>query len=312
MRATQNSTYRTILNQLNSINGRLGSLQTQAATGKKLNRPSDDPASIRPVLFTRAEITGTERYTRTIDSGLDRVNIMDGQFDHMQNILVRVKEIAIAANNGTLDAQNRKTFANEVAQLQEELLAAGNAQVDGKYVFSGYEIHNESFSLNPAYDPVTDPRPVLYGGDTGEFKVQIGPVEQVKINVTGNVLLLGDADNDGVTDPGAVDVFGVLKSLEEALNNNDQMAVAGTIGDIDAAREQISSERSRLGNTGRRLEDAKERMLDAQVELESILSRYEDADLVETISNLTQQESALEAALSVTGRLSQLSILDFV
>ena len=49
-----------------------------------------------------------------------------------------------------------------------------------------------------------------------------------------------------------------------------------------------------------------------EIDLKAILSRYEDADAIEVFNDIVQQESAFQAALSVTGRVSQLSILDYL
>ena len=56
MKSTQATTYRTLNSELNRLNGSLDTLRSQAATGKKLLRPSDDPAAIRPVLSARTDI----------------------------------------------------------------------------------------------------------------------------------------------------------------------------------------------------------------------------------------------------------------
>lgn len=312
MRATQSTTYRSILSQLQNINNRLADLQMQSATGKKMTKASDDPSAIRPVLFSQAQITSSQRYTRSMDAGLDRIDNMDGHLDHMENILVRVKEVALAAVNGSLDAQNRLTYAEEVEGMSNELLDSANAQLDGKYLYAGYEVYTKPFTANPAYDPTTDPRPILYNGDDGAFQLEIGPGEQIDVNLTGNALLLGDKNFDSTTDAGAVDVFAVMKRVEEALRNDDPAAVEAELDNLDTAQEQVRSSRSLMGNAGARLETAKDRMADTEIQMKAVLSRYQDADLVQTLASLTQQETALQAALNVTGRLSKLSILDFV
>ena len=51
---------------------------------------------------------------------------------------------------------------------------------------------------------------------------------------------------------------------------------------------------------------------DMQITLQETLSRYEDVDIIEAITNMTQQENALEAALQVTAQVSRLSILDYL
>ena len=97
MRATQTTTYRSLQSFLDRTSDQLQKLQLQAATGKKLNRPSDDPTAISPVLSARTQIQTSDRYVETIESGLDRIGNMDGYLDSMENIMVRVKEISIAS-----------------------------------------------------------------------------------------------------------------------------------------------------------------------------------------------------------------------
>lgn len=312
MRATLGTTYRSLLGSLNRINSRLEDLRVQTASGKKLQRPSDDPSSIRPTLYARADIVSAGRFTRTINSALDQIENQDYYLDNMENILVRAKEIAIAAVNDSLNAQDRLTYAGEVARLRQELFDMGNAQFDGKYLFSGYQIHSKPLVENPAYDPVLDPRPVLYQGDNGSFKLATGPGEMTQVNLTGNALLLGDSDNDGVTDPGGTDIFAAMKRLEDALRANDTAAIEAEMPNVTSGMEQIRRHRSIMGNNGSRLEEALGRMEDMKIRMREVLSRYEDADLVETIANLKQQESALQAALAVTGRISELSILNYL
>ncbi|TYP00179.1 flagellar hook-associated protein 3 FlgL [Geothermobacter ehrlichii] len=312
MRATMGTTYRSLLGNLNRINSRLEELRVQTASGKKLQRPSNDPSAIRPTLYARADIVSANRFTRTINAGIDRIDNQDYYLDNMENILVRAKEISIAAVNDSLNAEDRLTYANEVAQLRKELFDMGNAQFDGKYLFSGHQIHTRPFVENPAYDPVNDPRPVLYNGDNGAFNLATGPGEVTRVNITGNALLLGDADNDGVTDPDGTDVFGVMKRLEDALRNNDSAAIEAEMSGLESSMEQVRRHRSIMGNNGSRLEEALGRMENMEIRMREILSRYEDADLVETIANLKKQESALQAALAVTGRISELSILNYL
>jgi len=425
MRATQTTTYRSLQSFLDRTTDKLSQLQLQAATGKRMNRPSDDPTAISPVLSARTQIMTSNRYIETIESGLDRLDNAEGYLDGMENTLVRVKEIAIAAVNGSLNQQDLLTYAEEVSQLREVLLDAGNAQVDGKYLFAGFEEKTAPFSLNPAY-PATPPSssvsPVLYAGDNGSLEFEIAPNELVGVNLAGNGFLLGDFDNDGATDSGAVDIFSLVTALEEALRGNNQpvpmflpdvaattttngvagvtaevqnldlssMTLAagdtltlsidgtdftytnatggdltgaglvtdvvanlpvanytladsgsgvmtitqnagseadiapitttrgfmGTITDLinplESAADQVRSQRSLKGNIGRRLETALAHMEQIKIDMEEMRSRYEDADILETITSMEQQQQSFEAALNVTGKVSALSILDYI
>ncbi len=312
MKATQAATYRTMMQNLQRQGNDLSDLRTTAATGKRLNRPSDDPTAVRPVLAERAQIRTTERHRKTIETGLDRLQAADTQLETVENVMVRAKELAIQAGNGILNAQDRQMLAAEVSELRQQLLGAANAQDLGRHLFAGFRENAPPFAANPAYDPLLDPRPVLYSGDQGVVQLEVGPGERVAVNLSGSALFLGDADGDGATDAGGTDLFATLAGLEQALRANDPAGVQARLGDLDRGADQARTLRGTLGLTGARLESSRERLAAAQTDMEGVLARYEEADILETLSRITQQESAFEAALNVTARISKLSILDYL
>jgi len=197
MKVTDSSTYRLMQTNLDRITNDLLVLRNQGATGLKLNRPSDDPGAIRPVLTTRTQLQQNNRYLETMGQAGDKMAAADGHLDHVENILVRVKEISINAINSALSDSDRATLADEIAELKNELLDAANAVVDGKYIFAGYEEDTIPFTENPAYDPalydVTDVTtwPYLYHGDNHPTRLEITPGEYIEANLTGNELFMG-------------------------------------------------------------------------------------------------------------------------
>lgn len=197
MKVTDNSTYRLMQTNLNRITTDLLDLRNQGATGLKLNKPSDDPGAIRPVLTTRTQLQQNDRYLETMGQAGDKMAATDGHLDHVENILVRVKEIAINSVNSTLDEVDRSTLADEIAELRNELLDTANAVVDGKYIFGGYKENTIPFTKNDSYDPdlydesdVTT-WPYLYNGDNNPTKLEITPGEVIETNLTGNALFMG-------------------------------------------------------------------------------------------------------------------------
>ena len=308
MKATQVTTYRSLQNFLDRTSDRLSTLQLQAATGKKLNRPSDDPTAISPVLSARTQIQASDRYIETIATGLDRINNMDGYLDGIGNTMIRLKEIAIAGVNGAMGPTDMNTYAEEVRQLRESLLADSNAQVDGKYLFSGFEEKTPPFAIAPGFDPAAyDPTDsttwpqVVYQGDSNVIDFEIAPNELITVNVTGDKLMQGNED-----------IFALVTQLEAAFRNNDPNAIAGLLDPLENAANQVRAERSLKGNIGRRLEIAGDQMEKIKIDMEEFRSRYEDADILETITQLQQQQQSFEAALNVTGKVSALSILDYI
>lgn len=345
MKATEATTYRMLQTNLDRVTNRLEDLRIQGATGIKLTKPSDDPSAIRPVLTTRTQIMHTERYLETMGVTLDKMQSTDGHLGHVENILQRVKEITINSINGIVSPADMAIFADEVANLKQELLDSTNAQVDGKYIFAGYAentipfVENPNYNPNPPVDPLnpnppynpTDSTtwPYLYMGDPHPFELEITPGENLESNLTGNDLFMG-INNAAMqaggpsppavyaSDPDRIDIFSVLTRTEEALragNVDDPLGAGGglqeKIDHLEIAADQNRRLRSQLGNRAARVESAMLHQEDVKIDLQQILSRYQDADAIETFNAIMQQETAFQAALNITSKVSQISILDY-
>lgn len=336
MKVTNGTTYRMLQTNLGKISTRLEDLRNQGATGIKLNKPSDDPASIRPVLTTRSQIRSTERYLDTMGVSLDKMEATDGNLEHVENILQRVKEITINSINGAMSPADMTVFADEVSQLRQELLDAANATVDGKYIFAGYQENVKPFVENTSYDPALYDQadsatwPYIYQGDPNPTELEITPGEKLQTNLTGNDLFMGISNSvmqagpippavGYPSDAGRIDIFSVLTRVEEALRagNIDDPAGAGgglqlQMENIDTAADQSRRLRSQLGNRASRVDTAMMHQEDVRLDLNQILSRYQDADAIETFAAITKQETAFQAALSITAKVSKISILDYL
>lgn len=319
MKTTSMTTYRTLLQNLTRGSTRLNDWRIKTATGKRLNKPSDDPTAIRPVLNARTQISASERYLRTMDTVQDRLDNSEGYLYNTENILVRVKELAISAGDGAYSPEDLTLLADELALRREELLDAANANIDGKFIFAGYQDNAQPFVLNPVYDPAAydpaDPATwsVQYVGDTHAVQMEIGPGALVDSSLPGNELFLGlkDTDGDGTLEQTGTDLFGVLDRMEQALRANNPDAVLAELGTLDQGADQVRRLHGSLGIVGQRLDTARAHMETLNIDMQTILSRYEDIDLVEAVSNMSQEEMAFDAALKVSARVQELNILKY-
>ncbi|MCF6266607.1 MAG: flagellar hook-associated protein FlgL [Desulfuromusa sp.] len=291
MKVTQMSTYRSIQFNLDRTSDDLNQLYLQASNGKNLQRPSDDPASIGPILSSRTQIVTSDRYMDTIAGTQDGLNVLDGYLDATENLFVRAKEITVYGINGALSPEDSQALADEVAQLKTELFDIANANVDGKYIFSGYAENTPPFSGDP----------VVYQGTSDHKLVEISAGQTVQTNLSGDELFMSP-----------INLFQTLADLETALNANDTNALNNSLTSIENASEQVRSQRSQMGNINAHLDDVNTMTAEFKLQMQEKLSRYEDADLAKVLSDMTQTEQAYEAALSVSARLSKLSILDYL
>ncbi|WP_456388254.1 flagellar hook-associated protein FlgL [Desulfolithobacter sp.] len=318
MKATQGTTYRMLGSRLDDITTRLEELRNIGATGKRLIKPSDDPSAIRPVLSMRKQISNVDRYLETMATSADTMQATDGFLEHVERIMQRAKEIAINAANATLNSEDRAVLADELKNIQEELADTANGIINDRYIFSGFEDKTIPFVKNDSFDPdLYDPNdsttwPYTYQGDNNHVYLEISPGEKIQTNLTGAELFIGDSDLDGSVDSDRVDIFAVLALTEDAIRRGDMDALNVQQIQLDKAAEQNRRLRSQMGNRAARIDEAILHQQQVKIDLKQILSRYEDADAIEAFNAIMEQETAYEAALSITSKISRLSILDFM
>lgn len=130
-------------------------------------------------------------------------------------------------------------------------------------------------------------------------------MKRIQANLTGEQLFQG-------VGTGGINLFKVLDDIQGHLAAGDADQALDQLANLQDGTEQVNRQRSQMGNIAARVENAKEHMESIKIDMQEVLSRYEDADLVQVITALTQQEQAFEAALNVTAKVSDLSILNYL
>lgn len=162
------STSLTITQQQSGI----AKVQEQIATGKRLLRPSDDPAGATRVLDLTQGIERMEQFAKNAGAAEQRLTVEDTVLSSVTNSLQRVRELALAANSGVQSAEERAAYRAEVEQRLDQLLGHANSQDgNGDYLFAGFKGRTQPFTASGAQ--------VIYNGDQGQPMLQIGATQQV-------------------------------------------------------------------------------------------------------------------------------------
>lgn len=299
MRITQQMLYQTALNDLQASLQQLAKLQTQAATGKRINRPGDDPFATEKALSFRARIQAGESALHSINMSLDWLTATEKALGDLGDILTRTEALALRGASESLGADGREALATEVDGILEQVVGIANTRHNDQYLFSGFQTDAAPFDITR--DPTTGQiTTATYVGDAGRIERKVEPGSTMAINVVGDSLF-GDA-------------FAALIDLRDGLQagtfNVDDVAAAMT--DVQTARDAAFDVRAAVGTKIRRLDTTAERLASRQTDLRALLSQFEDADLTEVISRLTQQQFLYQSALAVSGQVLKTSLIDFL
>ena len=286
------STYRNLQYNLSKTSTALNQLYIKSSTGIEMAKASDNPALVSSIVDSYSSTVKTERYVENCKKVQDNLSNTEVYVDSAEEIMARAKEIAIAATNDSLSQSDHDTFVNEVNQLQESLLDLANTQVEGKYIFAGYDDQSQPFSGTP----------VSYNGTADKQMIEVGSGGiTVANNVTGDELFMSP-----------VDLFAVLDDLAAALTSGNTTTISSQLTSLEAAADQVRTQQSLLGNSNARMDDLIAMHESSLLMVQSTLSRHQDADLTEVLSDISKMELSLEATMQVTSRVSNLSLLNYL
>lgn len=364
MRISDKMTYDNIQKHLNQNREELVNLQTQAATQKRISKPSDDPISSTRVLGSKTEERGIQQFLKNGSIAQSFLDFSDQSLSEVSEGLSRVKELILSqVNDASANPQTRQVVATEIDQLFWQTVQIANRKLGDRFVFGGHQTTQSPFDANGNYR-----------GDRGDIKIQVNKQTFLPINVPGAHVFLGQGlsddgisrarletpmtvdelipykqetleqpgmmsprgvDQDGESefigpqrglasvgkkdqplktslDTKGVNVFSLLRRIHSALMVNDRVALQDSLDELDQANGQIILARAELGSRLMSLESEMGTLTKNKIDSKILTSQLEDADSFKVLSDITKNQSTLEATLKTSGRLVQPSLLDFL
>jgi len=138
IRVTQLMSQNTLLNNINSINNALLEKQGQLSSGKRVNKPSDDPMNAQAILELKSTISKDTQYLRNIDYSRKWLEQSETALAKSSDIISRAKELAVQMSNSvSYDSKNMLNVSVEVRQMISETISLANSTVGSRYLFGG-------------------------------------------------------------------------------------------------------------------------------------------------------------------------------
>jgi flagellar hook-associated protein 3 FlgL len=322
VRVTENMNFDLSRETMSKSRAKMGRLQEQAATTRRLTTPADDPVGATKVLEIRTDRMNAEQFITNAKLAENFLGNSEAALAEVGDILVRAKEIALGQSSGaSANPQTRIAVAEEVTQLYQQAIAAANRRIGDRYLFGGYK------TTQPPFDP--DGR---YRGDEGQMMVEISKDVFLGMNVPGQDAFntrpqvakarqqeqdalqgqnRGPASSGGASAEN-LNVFEELQALRIGLLSGNSELIQSTLDGLDALHGKVTSVRSMLGSRMQGLSSATQSQ-ERQVVLGATLSStLEDADMAQVMSDLAREETVFRGALASSQKLIQPTLLDFL
>lgn len=255
------------LNQLNKATNSASKTMERLSSGLRINSAADDAAGLAISQKMDTQVRGLKQANRNAMDGISLIQTAEGALNEVHSMLQRMRELTVQAANGTYSTEDKVNITDEISALEEEITAI-----------------RERTEFN---------KKTLLNGSQTTFTLQVGANENQTMDIDGKEM----------------DLDGVLKLLNDGTTLVSDVAdankVGGAITKIDAAIAQTSQIRSKLGAYQNRLEHTVSNLGVSEENITAALSRIQDADMAEEMTNYTQKNVLSQAATAMLAQANQ-------
>jgi flagellar hook-associated protein 3 FlgL len=291
-RVTERSIATNVLAGLQGNLGQLGKIQQRMSTGKQISKPSDSPTGTMTAMQYRSDIATAKQYARNADDGVAWLGTADTALSSVATQVERARELVLQgmSDGAGSSPDARAALAAEIDQIQESTIGTANTKYLDRPIFGG------TTTGATAYDSAGN-----YVGDNGTVQRTVGDNTQVQVALSG----------DTVFGTGSGQLFSVMSDIANDLRSNPS-GLAGDLQALDAATSTLKTAQSTIGARYNQVTQLQQVATDKVTTLTGQLSDVEDIDLPKTLTDLSLQQTAYQAALAAGSKIVQQSLLDFL
>jgi flagellar hook-associated protein 3 FlgL len=291
MRVTPGMLTQTLLHNLQGLQSRLNDLSDQLTSGRRVRKPSDDPAGAAIALDIRARQNRLEAQARGRGMATDWLQSTETNLNDIAQTLARVKELSVQASSTLLDQSSRNAIADELDQILDHLVQVGNARIGDRFLFAGLRTTTPPFTRTPGTTTVT------YGGTASGVSMRVDAGVVMTVGVPGSSL---------------ASVFSAVGGLIDDLRTPGVVIGPARLQAVETAHDAVLALQAQVGAKTNRLEAMEQRAGQDAVALASHLSEIEDTDFTAALLDYQTRQTVYQAALVAGSKLIQPSLLDFL
>ncbi len=288
------------LSNLNRIADRMAQAQQRITTGLKISQVSDAPESISLLLEARANLNATGQTLSNLGRVKAEVDAGEQALEGAVGIFDKVQTLGAQGNTDTLTAAGRADVAQQLDSLLQQTVGLAGTAVEGRFIFSGDTDQQAPYTYTAGQaNPVS-----AYLGSGSTRLVQHPNGTTFSVSLTAQQIF-------DSADP-TTNVFSAIQNLSAALKNNDSAAIHTAFDGLAKVGQYLNTQLAFYGNTQNKVADATDFGKTLQVQLETQISSFADADLTQAILDLTQAQTQQQAALESRAKLPRSTLFDYL
>jgi flagellar hook-associated protein 3 FlgL len=253
------------------------------------------------LLQTRSDLAQTQQ----IDSNLGRVttevNTGETALQSAVSLVENAESLGAQGASDLASSDTQQNVADQLGSVLQQLVAAANTTVEGRYIFSGDSDQQVPYSVD-----LTQSNPIsAYQGTAATRQIQGPNGSQFAVSLTAQTIF----DSPDSTQ----NVFTSINNLRQVLLNHGSAAsVSSALADVQTAGAYLNQQLAFYGNVQDQLASSTNVVKNNETNLQSQISGIQDADEAAAITQLTEGQTAQQAALVSRAQLPKTTLFDYL
>jgi flagellar hook-associated protein 3 FlgL len=297
-RIAENTSSANFTSRLNDQRARLNTLQEQISSGKRINRPSDDPTGAVAVLNLRTTQKEIEQFQRVAQTANQKLTAADDALNQYTSMLDRVQTLNSKGLSDISTQQTKDYLATELESMRNGFLRVANLQNGDEYLFGGTRQNA------PPYDPATV-TPAVTATSAQYLQIEPG-ANAIAIGVTAESFFADGTSN----------IFTDLNSAITALRGTgdpvaDKATLQNTMTRLGVYRNLANTVQAQVGVGMDSSSNAVDNLSNTSLSVQQRVSTIEDTDVAKAAMDLADAQRSLDATLQVVAK-GRHSLFDFL
>ena len=282
----------------------------QISSGQRALAPSENPAAYVRALEVSQADSANMQYAINRQNAAASFGMLEATLGDVTNLLQNAQGLAVYAVNGTLTDSGRSAIATELRGNLDELLGLANrTDGNGQYLFSGFQGATKPFADTGSG--------IQYHGDEGLRIVQASSSRQLAVNESGREVFERIPADGG----GYQSMFNTLSDLINLLETpvTDDASKTALANGLSTAQSNLSNAldnvlrvHASVGTRMKEVDTLNHSGDELDIQYKQQLSDLRGVDYAKVISDLTQQQTYLEATQKAFLKVQGLSLFDYI
>lgn len=280
----------------------INTLSNEVSSGSTLTSPGDDPNAWSQSMNFRQGIREYNTIVSNINFATGWDQATDSALTQVTDLVTQAQQTAISAQ-GPSGLSDPSALVTSLDGLIQQMVTEANSQYGDQYLFNG-----TAGSSTPPFSFDDSTGTLTYHGDSGNINVRTNSGS----GATFTVNLSGDQVFNFQSGGSTLNIIQEIWKLKQAISNGDSTTIESEAGILDTASQYLGQQSVIVGSRLDELQSQQSTISALTTDDQSRLSDLADTNMAQTITQLQQYQTAYQAALQVTGSLSNLSLVNYL